>query len=286
MASPNRYFEAFRRIDYGGRHVIDITSRAAVMDSIRADPLVFYPYELREGQRADIVADAYYDDPHLHWLLYLANDVLDPYHDWHMSGRDFETYVASKYGSMRDASRRVAWYRVNWFGDDRVLDEAGFSSLTAPQRKYWSPVYAENGRLVGYERARLDWIVNTNRVVALTLTSVTGTFEPDSYATLSGGGRGRVAHWDATTSVLSIDRVSGDLETVGQTVTDETTGATGTLTDSEVTSQNIPVDEEAYWSPVSSLDVETESNEARRVIQVVDRRFVTKAVSDLKRAVG
>ena len=45
----------------------------------------------------EMIADKLYDDPQLHWVILLVNDITDRYHQWPMSTPQFQAYVKDKY---------------------------------------------------------------------------------------------------------------------------------------------------------------------------------------------
>ena len=42
-------------------------------------------------------ADKMYDDPELHWIVLLVNDITDRYHQWPMNFSQFNQFIADKY---------------------------------------------------------------------------------------------------------------------------------------------------------------------------------------------
>lgn len=91
------YFRHFPQVKHSGRDVTDITKRIAFFDRVAKDPRVFLPYTVEEGMKAEDVAYYYYDDPGYVWLVYLANNIIDPYSDWPLDQNDLERYIEEKY---------------------------------------------------------------------------------------------------------------------------------------------------------------------------------------------
>ena len=42
---------------------------------------LFDTYDVKNGETPEIIADKLYDDPKLHWIIMLINNVTDRYHD-------------------------------------------------------------------------------------------------------------------------------------------------------------------------------------------------------------
>lgn len=91
------YFENFPVIEYNGKRVRDITRRNEFLNSVRTNPYLFLPYTVKEGERAEDVANFYYGSTDFVWLVYLANNIVDPYHQWPMDEFTFNEFLIEKY---------------------------------------------------------------------------------------------------------------------------------------------------------------------------------------------
>lgn len=105
------YFNNFPNIIYNGKPTKNITLRAKIMEPFRKDSTNFYPYTVKDNQTAEAIAFDYYDDPNYVWVIYLCNDIIDPYYDWHMSQYDFEKFLAEKYGSLYQSQSIISHYK-------------------------------------------------------------------------------------------------------------------------------------------------------------------------------
>ena len=59
--------------------------------------MFFDTYDVKEGETPEIIADKLYNDPQLHWIVLMLNNIVDRYHEWPMSGNQFLDYVNEKY---------------------------------------------------------------------------------------------------------------------------------------------------------------------------------------------
>jgi hypothetical protein len=64
-----------------------------------------YDYDVQSGDRPDIIAYKYYDDPTLDWVILLVNNIIDPQFEWPLDDRSFERYMRKKYGSLEAAKQ-------------------------------------------------------------------------------------------------------------------------------------------------------------------------------------
>ena len=73
------------------------------------------PFTIKEGERAEDIADYYYGSVDYTWLVYLSNNILDPYHEWPMAEAEFNQYLIEKYS---EESGRVGEEVVDWTRED------------------------------------------------------------------------------------------------------------------------------------------------------------------------
>ena len=92
-----KYFDKFPIVNYDGVQIRDITRRNTILKSVKDNPIAYLPYTVAEGERAEDIADFYYGDPQYVWLVYLANNIIDPYHQWPKSTETFNNYLIDKY---------------------------------------------------------------------------------------------------------------------------------------------------------------------------------------------
>lgn len=95
-----KYFENFPIIEYQGRRVRDITRRNQFLNVIKNNPYLYLPYTVKEGERAEDIAEFYYGSVDYVWLVYLANNIIDPYHEWTMDEQTFNEYLVGKYSEL------------------------------------------------------------------------------------------------------------------------------------------------------------------------------------------
>lgn len=99
-----RYFRYYPEVKHSGKFLVDITKRSKFIQKLFSDPTVFLPFTVNEGERAEDVAHLYYQDVNLVWLLYIANNIIDPYKQWPMTQRNFLKYIIAKYRVQSEAT--------------------------------------------------------------------------------------------------------------------------------------------------------------------------------------
>lgn len=73
--------------------LVNLTARAALVQSLLKNPLMFYSYDIQEGETPEIIAHRYYDNSYRYWLILFANQMLDPQWDWPLTTPEFEKYM-------------------------------------------------------------------------------------------------------------------------------------------------------------------------------------------------
>lgn len=109
-----KYFEYFPEISYNGVKVKDITRRATFTKSLAANPYLYMPYTVKDGERAEDIANWYYGSVDYVWLVHYANNIVDPYLQWPLDEYSFNQYLVKKYS---DVSGRVGEDVVDWARD-------------------------------------------------------------------------------------------------------------------------------------------------------------------------
>lgn len=103
----------------------DITRRFRILPSLLSRAVLFYTYSVRDGERPDVVADKFYGNSKLDWLVLMSNRVHDPLWNWTMGYNDLMAYISAKYGSMDAALRGTHHY-------EQIIQEADEQSDGTP----------------------------------------------------------------------------------------------------------------------------------------------------------
>ena len=97
-----KYFNTLPKIlstNYNGGTVIltNLLARANILPEELKNPILYYTYDIQEGDTPEIVAHKYYDDMYRYWIVLFANQIIDPQWDWPLSGSNFNKYIVDKY---------------------------------------------------------------------------------------------------------------------------------------------------------------------------------------------
>lgn len=187
------YFKPFPKVRYSLKKnknfelLTNITLRYKLIEAIKNKVAIYYDYVVKDSDRPDIVAEKYYGDSSLDWVLFIVNDIVDPYYDWPLNAEEFDSYMRSLYGSVPAAKSSVYEYRkiiheqsVRIDGSiipkkTVVVDLNTYNSLAATEREiiYGYSFYDEQNekkrnikildkRFIGQLETEVDLIFNRN----------------------------------------------------------------------------------------------------------------------------
>lgn len=104
------YFKNFPKIQYPHRNAVDgiiqykdlevtdLSIRFKIIDKILKNTNTYYEYYWNDSDRVDIVADKYYGDANLSWIVMLSSNIFDWLFDLPMPENVFNDYLITKYG--------------------------------------------------------------------------------------------------------------------------------------------------------------------------------------------
>lgn len=311
MSLNQQYFNKFPLISYANNNVRNILARTKILEAIRKDELALLPYTVEEGERADTIANFYYNSPEYSWAIYLVNNIVDPATEWPKSQYDLENFIEKKYGSLEKARDTIVFYRVNWAGDNSIITPAQFAALPTENKKYWVPSYGYNRGILNYSRKQIEWTIDTNRIDLLTVTSNTEAnvfnyevgervYQYSNTDFLSVKGTivavsnvivNTAANTTASIYVKQVEfgntNLSNFISSNGNELVGRATNSSSVVLTSQRVDNNsviltkldsansfLSASELIYWEPVNAEDYERELNEQRKEIKVLDRNFI------------
>ncbi len=93
-----------------GKLATNILSRVNLVSGILKNVRSYYPYRIKEYERPDVIAEQYYGNSDLVFLIFLANNIQDPLYDWPLFGNELTNFIKEKYGSVDSARTGVHHY--------------------------------------------------------------------------------------------------------------------------------------------------------------------------------
>lgn len=102
--------------------VKNLFKRAKLRDDFFENAVAFNSYIIQGDDRPDNVADKFYGDEFLDWVVLISNNILNVREEWPMSQRDFSVYLNNKYDQDQLSS-------IHHYETKRVVDQDGFALL-------------------------------------------------------------------------------------------------------------------------------------------------------------
>lgn len=274
-----KYFDNLPNIIYNNVLCKNIARRNRIIDDSRNSPYQFYPYEITHQMRSDVIAEYYYNDSQLDWLIYMSNEIVDPYYGWYLDDANFQSFIESKYGSFENAVKKIKEYRTNWATDDSEISVSFYENTLANEwKKYYTPILGAYGNTISsYKRKQEDITINTNRIIDLQISANNGTktfsnseiVDVRSTPTLTVA-TGQLIY--ANSTIARIQSVSGNTfanSTALRFLIGESSQANVTINGSTIIRENVTEEEERFWSPVSYFQYEEELNEQKKYLKIV-----------------
>lgn len=89
---------------------INLLNRASIIPSIFLNPLLFYTYDVQEGDTPESVSFKYYGDVYRYWIVLFANQAFDPQWNWPLTSQQFLLYMQNKYENVAGGANNVISY--------------------------------------------------------------------------------------------------------------------------------------------------------------------------------
>jgi len=132
-----QFFTKFPRISYdiaGKRFtnyqsVTNIFFRTRILREVLGNVSAYYEYLVKDDDTPEILADKVYGSPEAHWIILLANNIVDPQYDWPLKYNDFNNYIIKKYGSITNAQTTYHHY-------EKVVTREESSSGTVVETRF------------------------------------------------------------------------------------------------------------------------------------------------------
>lgn len=172
----SRYFSFFPKVQYNGKEAVNISKRVKVLEFLYGKNADYLAYTISDGEKAEDIAYYYYGDIGKVWLVYLANNIIDPYSQWPLNNSEFEAMLMTKYKAQSGARgyNIIAWtqntsittnivYYENYENPDLKISKDTFtlnSNLQLINAAEWYPVRYYDYEVELNENKRNIFLVN------------------------------------------------------------------------------------------------------------------------------
>ena len=133
----SQFFTKFPRVSYdiaGKRFttyqsVTNIFFRLRIIREVLGNIAAYYEYLVKDDDTPEILADKVYGNPEAHWIILLANNIVDPQYDWPLKYNDFNNYITKKYGS-------ISYAKTTYHHYEKVVTREESSSGTVVETRF------------------------------------------------------------------------------------------------------------------------------------------------------
>lgn len=113
------YFKHFPEVLYKGKLLKNIARKTDFSKTVFAKTSVFLPYTIEDDDRPEDVAFYYYGDMKFTWLVYLSNNIVDPYYEWPLTDQQMQKFLIKKYAEVSgEKGKRV----ISWTKDTTITN--------------------------------------------------------------------------------------------------------------------------------------------------------------------
>ncbi len=148
----------------------NIFIRAKIRDNILKYVSSLQDYYIKEGERPEQLAQRFYEDPELDWVILLTNNITDVQNQWPLDGQSFHKYLIEKYGS-EEALGDIHHYETVDIKDQfsRTVLKGGYEVDTGFSRTFTTTQNSNVYNLPLYQNSNLvtTITVNLNQFIAI-----------------------------------------------------------------------------------------------------------------------
>lgn len=121
--------------------------RYKIKDILKRRNFIFLDYIIEEGENGSFIAEKFYEDETLDWVIYIANDIIDPKYDWPLHYNEFNRFIVKKYGSVEAAASLTSSENIHHY--EYVIRERSrlFDDTVIPEK------------IINIDKTRYDYLV-------------------------------------------------------------------------------------------------------------------------------
>lgn len=116
--------------------VVDVLLRVKIAKDLQNENMIYYKYDVQDGDTPEIIAKKYYGDPTKHWIILLSNNILDPFYDWPLTTTNLQNVLISKYGSVANSQTTTHHYEKVITQKDSVTSNITINKYVIDQDTY------------------------------------------------------------------------------------------------------------------------------------------------------
>lgn len=270
------YFSYYPSGIYRSKVVTDLIVRTKIKDTWLNNPKLYYEYRYKEGDRPEHLAQKYYGDERLHWIILFTNNIFDANWDLPMTYEVFWNYIEDKYKSLGELEDKtgIAYAQTTPDPIYRYQKQVTITNDEGSETKYY--VVDKN---TYYNLTETPQISSTGLTVVRYITTTAGS---------------DVVYISDTVGINSGDIISGNINIpfnsrIESRISDNeyriSYNATGSGELQKTFIQSVYNGATIYsisrrFPEVTIYEKEMEENESKRMIRILNKSYVQQAVTE------
>ena len=127
----------------------NLMARVSIIPEVLKNPMVYYQYDIQEGDTPETIAYKYYGDSYRYWIVLFANEITDPQWQWPMNNIVLQDYIVNKYGPTFNVYTNIHHYEKVITNIDLntrtttvetvIIDEDTYNALSISTKSYDLP---------------------------------------------------------------------------------------------------------------------------------------------------
>ena len=85
----------------------NIFFRIRILREILGNISAYYEYLVSDSDTPEILADKVYGNTEAHWLILMANNIIDAQYDWPLNTKNFNDYIIKKYRNQAEFDQQA-----------------------------------------------------------------------------------------------------------------------------------------------------------------------------------
>ena len=110
--------------------ITNIGIRAKFSEEIKNQYGLYDEYDIKDGETPELVADKFYSNPQLHWIVLMYNDITDPRFEWPLTTNHVIKYVNGKYANSTGTHHFEDGNGVYANGNVSIITDGGLNIVT------------------------------------------------------------------------------------------------------------------------------------------------------------
>lgn len=111
--------------------VTNITTRVKINEEVKNQYGLYDEYDVKDGETPELVAEKFYNNSQLHWIILHYNNIIDPRFDWVLETNNLVKYVTDKYSNINGIHHYVDTNEAYTNGNVYLISSTAFGKFAA-----------------------------------------------------------------------------------------------------------------------------------------------------------